>query len=60
MSIDNQKLKGLIKGWKNEINKLKETKTKSNLSNLKIATIIETIDRCINDIEILILLEDYI
>jgi len=55
----NQKLKGLIKGWKNEINKLKKTKTKLNISNSEAFIIVETLNRCINDLEILILIEEY-
>jgi len=54
--MKNQALKGLIRGWKNEIHRLEKTKTK--ISNLEISTIIETLNRCINDIEILILLKD--
>ena len=45
-----QRLKGLVRGWKNEVNRLEEMETE-----LKTSTIIETLNRCINDIEILIL-----
>jgi len=45
-----QRLKGLVRGWKNEVNRLEEMETE-----LKTSTIIETLNRCINDVEILIL-----
>ena len=56
--MESQRLKGLVRGWKNEINRLERIKTKTKISNLEISTIIETLNRCISDIETLILLKD--
>ena len=53
----NQKLKGLIKGWKNEINKLEQSKIRPELSNSEASIMTETLNRCINDLELLILIE---
>ena len=55
--MTNQKLKGLVRGWKNEINRLKDNKTKLNTPDIEKDIIIETLKRCINDVEILILIE---